>query len=261
LNIEDGSFQKFDHWIVDAIIDAQQEGQDITIEEIELSQPPHISATYFSGMWAYGSHLRVEEKDTGKENCDCIVNVEFHHDTEKKIYVGFIQKIIQVDYGETNPILLKCKWIKPSTIQRDQYGFVRANARQVLSKTDEPYVSPLQVTQSFLIDDVTSPGWSYVIQVESRSKRKFMEYVDIMVDEQCTSLQETLEEEVEDDNRVVFEEEIFIPNEEAEIENVMHDQENDLYKGDGENEADAYTSDHDCDLDGNANHDDDDFSP
>lgn len=88
-----------------------------------------------------------------------------------------------------------------------------------------------------------------------------MEYVDIMVDEQCTSLQETLEEEAEDDNRVLYEEETLIPNEEAKIENVMHDQENVLYEDDGENEADAYTNDQDCDLDGNANHDDNDFSP
>jgi hypothetical protein len=48
-----------------------------------------------------------------------------------------------------------------------------------------------------------------------------MDYVDIMVDGQCNSLQETLEEEVEDDDRV-FEEETFICNEEIEIENVMH---------------------------------------
>jgi hypothetical protein len=212
-------------------------------------------------MWAYGSHLRVEEKDKGKENCDCIVSVEFHHDTEKKLYVGFIQEIIQVDYGDISPILLKCKWIKPSAIQRDQYGFVHVNTHQILSKNDESYVSPLQITQSFLIDDVTRPGWSYVIQVESRSKRKFMEYVDIMVDGQCNSLQETLEEDDEDDNRVVFEEETLIPNEENEIENVMHGQEDLLYEDDEENQTDAYTSDHDCDLDGNANlHHDDDLS-
>ena len=64
---------------------------------------------------------------------------------------------------------------------------------QILSKTDEPYVCPLQITQSFLIDDLTILGWSYVIQVESHSKRKFMEYGDIMVDEKCTSLQEIIE--------------------------------------------------------------------
>ena len=74
---------------------------------------------------AYGSHLRVEEKEKGKGNCDCIVSVEFHHDIQKKIYVGFIQEIIQVYYGETSPILLKCNWIKPSTIQGDDYGFVK----------------------------------------------------------------------------------------------------------------------------------------
>ena len=117
LNIGDGSFQKFDDCIVDAISDEQQEGKDITIDEIEISRPPNISTTSFSGMWAYGSHLRVEEKDKGKENCDCIVMVEFHHDAEKKLYVGFIQEIIQVYYGDISAILLKCKRINPSTIQ------------------------------------------------------------------------------------------------------------------------------------------------
>ena len=87
-----------------------------------------------------------------------------------------------------------------------------------------------------------------------------MEYGDIMVDEQCTSLQEIMEKE-EDDNIDVFEEENFIPNEETEIENVMHGQENLLYEDDGQNEANAYTSDQYCDIDGNENHDDDDLSP
>ena len=73
-----------------------------------------------------------------------------------------------------------------------------------------------------------------------------------------TSLQETLEEEAEDDNRVGFEEETLIPNEEIEIENDMHGQGNLLYDDNVENEADVYMSDQDCDLDGNVNHDDDD---
>jgi len=101
----------------------------------------------------------VEEKDKGKGNCDCVVSAEFLHETEKKFYVGFIQKIIQVDYGENSPILLKCKWVKPSVVQLDEYGFVCANLRQFLSETDEPYVFPLQINQSYLIDDVRSPGW------------------------------------------------------------------------------------------------------
>ena len=81
-----------------------------------------------------------------------------------------------------------------------------------------------------------------------------------MVNGQCNCLQETLEEEVEDGNRV-FEEEIFLSIEEPEIENVMHGQENLLYEDDEEDQADAYTSDQDCDLDGNANDNDDDLSP
>ena len=76
------------------------------MEESEISQLPHIWAMNFSGMWAYGSHLRVEEKDKGKGNCDCIVSVEFRHEIEKKFYVGFIQEIIQVYYGARGPNLI-----------------------------------------------------------------------------------------------------------------------------------------------------------
>ena len=114
-------------------------------------------------MWAYGSHLRVEGKNKGKGNWECVVSVEFLHETDKKFYVGFIQEIIQVECGENSPILLKCKWVKPYTVQLDEYGFVHANIGQFLSEIDEPYVSPLQVNQSYLIDDVRSPRWSYVI--------------------------------------------------------------------------------------------------
>ena len=64
-------------------------------------------------MWAYNNHLKVEERDKGKANCDCTISVEFHHDAEKNFYVGFIQGTIQVDYGETSLILLKCEWIIP----------------------------------------------------------------------------------------------------------------------------------------------------
>ena len=68
------NFPKFHDWIADAINYAQQQCQDLTIEEMYLSQTPHIYDYHFSGMWAYGSHLRVEEKDTGKINCDCVVS-------------------------------------------------------------------------------------------------------------------------------------------------------------------------------------------
>lgn len=98
------------------------------------------------GLWY---SFKSGKKGVGKANSDCIVSVEFHHNTEKNLYVGFIQEIIQVDYGETSPILLKCKWIKPSAIQCDECGFVRVNTCQILLKTNEPNVSPLKLTSDF----------------------------------------------------------------------------------------------------------------
>ena len=84
-----------------------------------------------------------------------------------------------------------------------------------------------------------------------------MQCVDVIVDGKCNSLQQTLDEVAEAGHRV-FEEETFLPNEELEIENVMHGQENILYEDGEEDQAYAYTSDQDCDLHGNANdHDDD----
>ena len=67
-NIGGGStFPKFDDWIADAINYAKQQGQDITIEELDLSLHPHIYASPLSWMRAYVSHLRVEENDTERQ--------------------------------------------------------------------------------------------------------------------------------------------------------------------------------------------------
>jgi len=72
------------------------------------------------------------------------------------------------DYGETSPILLKCKLIKPSMLKHDEYGFVCANAQQFLLETDKTYVSPIQIKKLFLSDIVTSLRWSYVNEIKSR---------------------------------------------------------------------------------------------
>ena len=63
----------------------------------------------------------MEKNGKGKANCDYIVSAEFYHKTKNKLYVGFIEEIIQVDYGENSSILLKCKWTKPSIVQCDEY--------------------------------------------------------------------------------------------------------------------------------------------
>ena len=81
-----------------------------------------------------------------------------------------------------------------------------------------------------------------------------------MVDGQCNSLQETLEEESKDGDRV-FEDEALIPNEETELENIIHGQDNIMYEENEGNQEDVYTSDQYCDLDDHANDHDDDLSP
>lgn len=62
--------------------------------------------------------------------------------------------------------------------------------------------SPLQINQSFLIDDVRRLGRSYVIQTKSQLKWEFMEFFDIMFDGKYVNLQETFKEVVEDDDGV-----------------------------------------------------------
>lgn len=77
-----------------------------------------------------------------------------------------------MDFGENIPMLLRFKWIQPSIIQFDEYGFEYAHTWYFLLEIDETYVSPLQINQSFLIEGFRSLGWSYVIQVGPSSKQK-----------------------------------------------------------------------------------------
>ena len=79
-----------------------------------------------------------------------------------------------------------------------------------------------------------------------------MEVVDIMPNGKYNNLQETLEEVVEDDDRVI-EEETLITKEDIGRENVLHASGED----DEENQEDLHRSDQDSDLGGNANDYDD----
>ena len=99
----------------------------------------------------------------------------------------------------------------------------------------------VQVNQSYIIDDVRIPIWSYVIQTNSRSKQKFMEVVNIIFDgKYIDNLKETFEEVVEHDDRVI-KEETLITKEEIGRENVLHA----TYEDDRENQEYAHTSDQD----------------
>ena len=83
-----------------------------------------------------------------------------------------------------------------------------------------------------------------------------MEVVDIMHDGQYNNLQETFEEVVEDDDRVI-EEETLITNEEIGRENVLHA----LGEDGEENKEDSHKSHQDSDPGGNADDYDGDLSP
>ena len=84
-----------------------------------------------------------------------------------------------------------------------------------------------------------------------------MEFVDIILyGKYVDNLQETFEEVVEDDDRVI-EEETLISNEDIGRENALHATDED----DEENQEDAHTSDRDSDPGGNGDDYDDDLSP
>ena len=161
-----------------------------------LSNTPKLSCKRYARMKAYGNHWRIDGDisrcmDTFDSGVACF-EVNPQSMGSGKDYLGLLQDIIVLDYGELNtPVtLFSCQWKKRSdnhgnnTYVRDEDGFLVVNFKHNTSKAIEPYVFPSQCTQVFFADDDLHPQgteWKVVLRKEARSRRKVEEDDDIFI--------------------------------------------------------------------------------
>jgi hypothetical protein len=113
----------YEKWILFAISDAINDGEKIDEEIIQLSIPPTLKATAYRSMFAYGNHIRVRSAETHLVTMDSGVAAVFGTTCRSSVndknpvnvdveYVGYVEEILELNYGTTCVIVLLCHWVR-----------------------------------------------------------------------------------------------------------------------------------------------------
>jgi hypothetical protein len=90
-------------------------------------------------------------------------------------YIGWVDKILGVDYGVFELILLYCTWVQArttgarATMKQDEYGFTLLKVDRAYSA--DSFAFPLHVQQVFFAYEVDKPGWKVVLRKQPRGTR------------------------------------------------------------------------------------------
>ena len=179
----------YENWILPAISKAINDGENIEEEVIQLSIPPTMKATAYRSMYAYGNHIRVKSAETNLVTMDsgvaavfgttCRSSVNDRNPIEAEVeYVGYVEEILELNYGTTCVIVLLCNWVRANhrgagaTMKRDEYGFTLVNFNHMLPISEDSFAFPIHVEQVFFSNDPGSElGWKVVLKNEPRSRR------------------------------------------------------------------------------------------
>jgi hypothetical protein len=197
--------EDFHVWFPKAVIRAIEDGDEEVPEDVRaLILPPSDVAKSYRSMYAYGNHLRVRSAETQLTTADSGVAATFRQlcragtkDTNLRAaeleYVGWVEEILSVDYGQFEVVVLYCNWVVANmrgdgaTMKRDDYGFTTVNFERLIPYSAQSFAFPLHIEQVFFAPDVAKRGWEVVLRSEPRGVRLFSNHQ--LTDEvQCISL-------------------------------------------------------------------------
>ena len=167
-------------------------GEEIMPDVIDISIGPTRVATSYCSMWAYGNHFRVKSVERNLTTVDCGVAATFEQEcqsgpqdqntiTAQVEYVGWVEEILELDYGRFQVIVFLCNWVKEishgpgATMKQDDYGFTLVNFNRLIPISAQSFVFPIQIEQVFFSDtNCEQPGcWKVVLRKAVRACEAF----------------------------------------------------------------------------------------
>jgi hypothetical protein len=132
-------------WIRSSIVTAIKEGDKIEKDVVHLSMPPTLEDRSYQTMWAFRNHNHVSSVEvhlTTQDNGtitsifeqECVSGPNDQKPMVAKLeYVGWVEEILELNYGILNFVVLLCNWMKTNyigssaTMKQDEYGFTIVN--------------------------------------------------------------------------------------------------------------------------------------
>ena len=152
----------FTTWFHAVVQDDINQGIDVLLDIQALLMPPLRYAKSYKSMYAYGNHIRVRNVESNMHMCDSGVVATFlqachasnnsqNVRTTNLEYIGWVEKIIGVDYGEFELIVLYCTCVRANlrgagaTMKHDDYGFTSIKFDRVIPYSIDSFAFPLHV--------------------------------------------------------------------------------------------------------------------
>jgi hypothetical protein len=131
-------------WIRVSIALTIKNGKIINKDTVHMSMPPTLEVMSYQSMYVYGNHICVSNVKEHFKTSDCGEGKTFEQECisgqndqrqilAKLEYVGQVEKIMELNYGVLNTIVLLCNLVKTNytgssaTIKQDEYGFTLVN--------------------------------------------------------------------------------------------------------------------------------------
>ena len=178
----------FMEWLHGAVDEDTEKGDVVSDDVRALLLPPSRNAKGYRSMYAYGNHIRVRGAEVDLSTCDSGVAATFlqscrssssdrNMKTSNLEYVGWVEEIISVDYGNFEVVVLYCTWAQANrsgaraTMKCDEYGFTLFKFDRLIPYSADSFAFPLHVQQVFFMDDGGNDGWKVVLRREPRGCR------------------------------------------------------------------------------------------
>ena len=111
--------EAFTTWFPIVVQDDINQGIDVPMDVQALLMPPSRNTKSYKSMYTYSNHIRVRSVESNMNMCDSGVATTFlqacrasNNDrnvrTANLEYIGWMEEIIGVDYGEFELIVLYC---------------------------------------------------------------------------------------------------------------------------------------------------------
>jgi hypothetical protein len=196
--------EPFNVWFPAAVQSDIIGGIEVQDDTKALLLPPSAVAKSYRSMYAYGNHIQVRAAESDLTTCDsgvaatfsqsCRASTSDQNQTRANLeYIGWVDEIIAVDYGQFELLVLYCMWVHANktrvwaTMKQDEYGFIVINSDRTIPLSTDSFAFPLHVQQIFFLEDTNNPGWKIVLRKEARGVRIALK-ADGIPDLQCLNI-------------------------------------------------------------------------
>jgi hypothetical protein len=91
-------------------------------------------------------------------------------------YVGWVEEILELNYGVLNTMVLLCNWVKTNyngnrtTIKKYEYGFTLVDFTSLIPISNQFFAFTIHVEQIFFPKDPKERSWKVILRKDPRGR-------------------------------------------------------------------------------------------